>query len=75
MIKNKKLTMEEFLEERKQVLESWKTGRDYHLDFEESIPFLKSIPDEKNFAVKLEKAKKLGIKVIDENEFKTMLEE
>lgn len=58
MIKNKKLTMEEFLEERKQVLASWKTGKDYHLDFEESIPFLKNIPEEKNFALKLEKAKK-----------------
>ncbi|MBQ7368665.1 MAG: hypothetical protein IJW60_03020 [Clostridia bacterium] len=58
MVKNKKLTMEEFLEQRKQVLASWKTGKDYHLDFEESIPFLKSIPEEKNFALKLEKAKK-----------------
>ncbi len=57
MVKNKKLTMEEFLEQRKQVLASWKTGKDYHLDFEESIPFLKTIPEEKNFAVKLEKAK------------------
>ena len=37
MVKNKKLTMEEFLEERKQVLASWKTGKDYHLDFEEMM--------------------------------------
>lgn len=58
MVKNKKLSVEEFLEQRKQVLASWKTGKDYHLDFEESIPFLKSIPEEKNFALKLEKAKK-----------------
>ena len=57
MAKNKKLTKEEFLREREEVLASWKTGKDYHLDFEESIPFLKSIPDEKNFAIKLEKAK------------------
>ena len=35
MVKNKKLTMEEFLEQRQQVLASWKTGKDYHLDFEE----------------------------------------
>lgn len=64
MVKNKKLTMEEFLEERKQVLASWKTGKDYHLDFEESIPFLKSIPDEKNFAIKLEKAKKQNARTL-----------
>lgn len=58
MVKNKKLTEKEFFEQREQVLASWKTGKDYHLDFEESVPFLQSIPEEKNFAIKLEKAKK-----------------
>ena len=64
MVKNKKLTMEESLEQRKQVLASWKTGKDYHLDFEESIPFLQSIPEEKNFAQKLEKAKKQNARTL-----------
>lgn len=58
MVKNKKLTDKEFYEQREQVLASWKTGKDYHLDFDESVPFLQGIPEEKNFALKLEKAKK-----------------
>ena len=57
MIQNKKISEKDFLAEREQVLATWKTGKDYHLDFEESIPFLKSIPEEKNFADKLAKAK------------------
>lgn len=58
MVKNKKLTEQEFLREREEVLATWKTGKDYHLDFEDSVPFLKSIPEEKNFAQKLAKAKR-----------------
>ncbi len=64
MAKNKKLTDEEFLREREEVLATWKTGKDYHLDFEESIPFLQSIPEEKNFALKLEKAKKNKVRTL-----------
>ena len=59
MVQNKKISEKDFFAEREQVLSTWKTGKDYHLDFEESIPFLKSIPEEKNFAEKLAKAKKL----------------
>jgi methylaspartate mutase epsilon subunit len=59
-VRNKKLTMEEFLEERRQVLQTWKTGDDPLLDFSVSIPYLKSIPEHKNFAIKLEKAKDQG---------------
>lgn len=57
MVKNKKLTEEEFLEERKEVLASWKTGSDPQLDLDEAVKFLKSLPDEKNFAKKLAAAK------------------
>lgn len=64
MVKNKKLTDEEFYTEREQVLASWKTGKDYHLDFDESIPFLKSIPEDKNFAEKLERAKKTNARTL-----------
>ncbi len=64
MIKNKKLTDEEFYKEREQVLASWKTGKDYHLDFDESVPFLISIPEEKNFAEKLERAKKTNARTL-----------
>ena len=64
MVKNKKLTEKEFFQQREEVLASWKTGKDYHLDFEDSVPFLKSIPDEKNFAVKLAKAKAQGARTL-----------
>jgi len=59
-VRNKKLTMEEFLEERNQVLKTWKTGDNPLLDFAVSIPYLKAIPEHKNFAIKLEKAKGQG---------------
>ena len=49
-----------FLEERKTVLGQWKTGSDPALDLETSVAFLKSLPDEKNFAKKLAKAKLTG---------------
>ena len=58
MVKNKKLTWDEFLEERKEVLASWKTGKDPQLNFDEAIKYLKSVPDSKNFAIKLANAKK-----------------
>ena len=57
MIRNKKLTEEEFLAERKEVLASWKTGNDPQLNFDEAIKYLQSVPPEKNFAIKLAKAK------------------
>lgn len=57
MVRNKKLTEEEFLEERKEVLASWHTGSDHQLNFDEAIEFLKNVPDEKNFAKKLATAK------------------
>lgn len=59
-VKNKKLTEEEFFNERKEVLASWKTGSDPELDLDKAIAYLKSIPDSKNFAIKMEKAKKEG---------------
>ena len=59
-LRNQKLTLEEFFEERKKVLASWVTGGDPLLDFSVSIPFLKSLPEHKNFAIKLEKAKSQG---------------
>lgn len=57
MARNKKLTMEEFLAERKEVLATWKTGSDPQLNLDEAIKYLKTVPDEKNFAIKLANAK------------------
>ncbi len=75
MVRNRKLTEEEFLAERKEVLASWKTGGDGQLDLDRAVEFLKSVPDCKNFAKKLAKAKaenfrtlvqpRAGVPVID----------
>lgn len=54
---NKKWPIEKFLEMRKDVLSSWPTGQDSLLDLETAIQTLKSVPDHKNFALKLRKAK------------------
>ncbi|MFA5741297.1 MAG: methylaspartate mutase subunit E [Candidatus Izemoplasmatales bacterium] len=59
-LKNKKLSEAEFFEERQQVLSQWKTGSDPDLDFEKAIAFLKQLPEEKNFAIKMAKAKVTG---------------
>ena len=64
MVKNKKLTEEEFLAERKEVLAGWRTGSDPQLDLDKAVAFLKSIPDEKNFAKKLAKAKANGSRTL-----------
>ncbi len=64
MLLNKKLSEAEFFELREKVLQGWKTGNDPNLDFSRSIPFLKSIPEEKNFAMKLAKAKHGGVTLV-----------
>ena len=63
-VKNKKLTLEEFLAERKQVLATWKTGNDPELDFDKAVEYLKAIPESKNFAIKLQKAKEEGSRTL-----------
>lgn len=57
--KNRKLTEEEFSKQRKEVLTHWATGKD--VDLQEAVDYLKSVPEHKNFAAKLRKAKKEGI--------------
>jgi len=64
MVKNKKLSLEEFLEIRKEILGHWKTGSHPGLDLDKAVERLKSLPDEKNFALKLRKAKELGVTLI-----------
>ncbi len=54
---NKKWPIEKFLEMRKEVLASWPTGQDPLLDLDKAIETLKQVPDHKNFALKLKKAK------------------
>lgn len=71
---NKKLTEEEFFEERKEVLAQWPTGKD--VDLQEAVDYLKKVPEHKNFALKMKKAKennitlaqpRAGVALIDEH--------
>ncbi len=59
-LKNKKLTMDEFLEIRKEVLKQWSTGDSELLDLDSAIERVKKIPEHKNFAKKLKFAAKNG---------------
>ena len=63
-LRNKKWTEEQFLAERQKVLASWKTGADPELDLDKAVAYLKAIPAEKNFAVKLANAKKSGMRTL-----------
>ena len=75
-LQNKKWTIDHFLEVRKEVLSTWHTGSDPLLNFDQAIKRLKSLPNDKNFAKKLIKAKKqkrtmiqprAGVALIDEH--------
>lgn len=57
-LKNKKWSEAEFFQVREEVLNQWPTGKD--VDLQEAVDFLKSIPEHKNFAAKLRKAKQEG---------------
>ncbi|MGK0468721.1 methylaspartate mutase subunit E [Clostridium sp.] len=58
-LRNQKWTNDEFFEVRKEVLNQWPTGKE--VDLAEAIEYNKKIPDHKNFAKKLIKAKQEGI--------------
>ena len=54
---NKKLTEQEFLEQRLEVLKTWPTGNDPDLNLDKAVEYLRNVPQEKNFAIVLNKAK------------------
>lgn len=58
-LKNKRWTEEEFFKVREEVLNSWPTGKD--VDLQEAVDYLKKVPEEKNFAIKLKKAKEAKV--------------
>lgn len=58
-IRNKRWSDEEFYAVRKEVLETWPTGKAVE-DLMANIAYAKSIPESKNFAIALENAKKEG---------------
>ncbi len=62
-LKNEKWSEERFFEMRKEVLCQWPTGE--QVDLDEAVQYLKKLPEEKNFAKRLAKAK---------NDHKTLLQ-
>lgn len=75
MVENKKIPLEEFLEIRKEVLRTWSTGSHPGLDLDVAVKRLKSLPDHKNFAKKLRKAKEQGITLVQPRAGVARLEE
>jgi len=74
-LRNKKLTEEEFLKIRKEVLKGWVTGDDPELDLDKAVTYLKSVPDHKNFAIKLNKAREKGLTLVQPRGGVPVLEE
>lgn len=54
-LRNKKLTHEEFMAERQQVLKTWETGKDVE-KFEDGVKYQQTIPEHKRFSLALLKA-------------------
>lgn len=57
-LKNERWSDEQFFKERKKVLDLWPTGR--QIDLDEAVHFLHSIPEERNYAEQVVKAKQQG---------------
>ena len=55
-LQNKRLTNEEYGEQRAEVLKQWPTGD--QVNFEEGVEFLKAMPEHKNFSHVLNEAKR-----------------
>lgn len=58
-LQNKKLSEEQFFKIREEILTHWPTGKE--VDLQEAVDYLKKVPEEKNFARKLRKAKEEGV--------------
>jgi len=74
-LKNKKLSEEEFLRIRKEVLKGWPTGDDPELDLDRAVAYLKSVPEHKNFAIKLNQAVSKGLTLVQPRAGVPVLEE
>ncbi|MBP8277113.1 MAG: methylaspartate mutase subunit E [Propionivibrio sp.] len=57
-LKNTKLTMDEFLREREEVMQTWPTGRG--VDFEEGVRYQQALPESKRFSSALAQAERDG---------------
>ncbi len=58
-VRNVRWSDEEFERERKEVLSLWPTGKD--VDLEEAVAFHKDLPDHKNYAKEVRRAKTNGL--------------
>lgn len=59
-LRNKKIALDEFMSERKQVLQTWHTGKEV-TNFEDGVKYQQTIPESKNFAKALFEADRKGI--------------
>ncbi|MFK5883500.1 MAG: methylaspartate mutase subunit E [Candidatus Izemoplasma sp.] len=75
MIRNKKMSKEEFFKVREEILSQWVTGSSPLLNLQDSIKRLKEIPRHKNFALKLRDAKAKGVTLIQPRAGVASLEE
>ncbi|MEJ5273993.1 MAG: methylaspartate mutase subunit E, partial [Spirochaetota bacterium] len=62
-LKNKKIDIEQFFEERNEVIKSWPTGKDI-LNIDEGVKYQKEIPESKKFSKVLIDADKNNITLI-----------
>lgn len=62
-LRNKKLTHDEFMTERQQVLKTWETGKDVE-NFEDGVKYQQTIPEHKRFSLALLKANKGRVKLL-----------
>ncbi|EDV1506943.1 methylaspartate mutase subunit E, partial [Salmonella enterica subsp. salamae] len=58
-LRNKKLTHDEFMTERHQVLQTWHTGKGVE-NFEDGVKYQQTIPEQKRFSQALLKADREG---------------
>ncbi len=61
-LKNKKWDDELFYNTQKEIIQGWETGKG--VNFEEAVTYQKSIPNEKRFSYKLDKADEEGVTLI-----------
>ncbi len=58
-LQNKQLDWDDLQQERLEVLQQWPTGSE--VDFEDGIRYIKALPKNRNFALRMREAKKEGI--------------
>ena len=58
-VENRRLTDEEFFEERKEVLSFWKTGKEIE-DLDEAVAYVKKLPEAKSMPRQIDRAMREG---------------